>query len=45
MDEDGEFLSSEEMVLARGENFVQFRIKGKRSKDFTELESWPLKVQ
>jgi ankyrin repeat protein len=45
MDEDGEFLSSEEMVLARGENFVQFRIKGKRSKDFTELESWPLKAQ
>jgi ankyrin repeat protein len=43
--EDGGFLSSEEMVLARGANFVQFRIKGKRSKDFTELESWPLKVQ
>jgi ankyrin repeat protein len=45
IDEDGEFLSSEEIVLARGENLVQFRIKGKRAKDFSDLESWPLEVQ
>lgn len=44
-DENGDFLSSEEIVLARGENFVQFQIKDKRDKDFAELESWPLKVQ
>jgi ankyrin repeat protein len=44
-DEDGNVLSCEEIILARGENSVQFRIKGKGDKDFLELENWPLKVQ
>jgi ankyrin repeat protein len=44
-DEDGEFQATVEIALSKGENIVQFRIKGKDDKDFTELEGWPIEVK
>jgi len=44
-DEDGDFSTTEEIVLANGENFLQFRIKGKDDKDFTEIQRWLVKVK
>lgn len=43
-DEDGDYLASIEIALTKGENVIQFKIKDKDDKDFTELEGWPIKV-
>ena len=43
-DEDGDFQSSVEVSLAKGENIIQFRISDKWNKVFAELEGWPVNV-
>lgn len=44
-DEDGNVLYSATINLVKGANIIQFRIRGKRDKDFIYPDCWPVEVR